>query len=167
MRISVLSSRELQATLVALKSLDRDTRGHIRRELKSMAAPEWKQAVAERARTRLQQRVLASTARVAVSDQNVTLKAAHIGRSLSGGGKPSELYGPAEFGAAPSKITYTRRSKRGGSHRVTRTSGTQFTAPNRSGNAVYPAAANIIPRFASLLVQTVVRGMHDAFEGKS
>lgn len=165
-RISVFNSRELQAVLVAMKALDRDTKKHIRRELKSMAEPEWKEAVAANAEGRLEQRVLASTARVAVSDQNVQLKSAAIGRSMSGGAKPSEIYGPVEFGSGLRKTTYSRRSKNGGSHKVTRTTGRQFRPPTRSGWVVYPAAARLIPRIAALYVQTLVRGVHEAFESR-
>lgn len=165
LRINVYGSRELQAILSAMRVLDRDTKGHIRRETKAIADTEWRRAVAERAGTRLEQRVLASTARATASDQNVTLKSAHIGRSLSGGLKPSEHYAAVEFGAnRGSYTTYTRRSQRGGTHKVKRRTANQLRNRNRDGYAVYPAAAEIIPRIASLWVQTVTRGIHEAFE---
>lgn len=167
LRISVWNSKELQAALSALNVLDRDTLGHIRRETKAMAQSEWKEAVAATADTRLEQRVLASTARATASNQNVTLKSAHIGRSLSGGAKPSEIYHAVEFGASQSKVeTYQRRSKNGGTHQVKRHTTRQLRPRNRKGYAVYPAAAQIIPRLASLWVQTITRGIHEAFEGR-
>lgn len=166
LRISVWNSRELRAVLSALGSLDREVQGHIRRETKSMAETAWKQAVAERASTRLEQRVLASTARAQASNQNVMLRSAHIGRSLSGGLKPSEHYHAVEFGSGRrgSYDTYTRRSKRGGTHQVRRRTTNQLRNRNRDGYAVYPAAAELIPRIASLWVQTTMRAIHEAFE---
>lgn len=164
LRISVWRSPELRAALSALRVLDRDVKRHIRRETKAMVDTEWRRAVAERADTRLAQRVLASTARAQVSDQNVMLRSAHIGRSLSGGLKPSEHYGAVEFGSGLTRKTYTRRSKNGGTHKVTRTIGRAFPPPNREGWTVYPAAAEIIPRIASLWVQTITRGIYEAFE---
>lgn len=168
LRISVYGSRELQAVLSAMRALDRDTKGHLRRETKRMAEAEWQRAVAEHANTKLEQRVLASTARAAASDRNVTLKSAAIGRSLSGGLKPSEHYAAVEFGSGNrgTYTTYTRRSRRGGTHKVKRRAANQLRNRNSNGYVVYPAAANIIPRIASLWVQTFVRGIHEAFEGR-
>ncbi len=165
LRISVHSSRQIQATIRATKNVPRELRKQIRQHTRQMVVPEWQKAVAEHATTRLESRVLGSTARALVSDQNVTLKAAHIGRSLSGGLKPSELWWAVEFGAnRDQRRGYTGR--RGNTtfqvrdRRTTR----QLRPRNRRGYVVYPAAANIIPRIAALWVQTVARTIHEAFE---
>lgn len=165
MRISVLNSSKLQATLLALRGFDRNMQGQVRRATKEIGQPEWQAAVRSEASTRLEQRGLADTARVAVSNQNVTLKSAAVGRPLSrGGARPSEVSSAVEFGAAENRVTYMAMSKRGKRFRVTRNTHAQFKPVNRKGYAVYPAAAGIIPRFAALWTQTVVRTFYETWE---
>jgi hypothetical protein len=166
MRISIFASKELQAVAGAMRVLDRETKKAIRKQTKDMIAPEWQRAVAENVTTRLEARVLERTARVRVSDQNVTLSSASVGRSLSGGLKPSESFAAVEFGADDEKVTYTATSRRGRSFQVTRNTRGQLRNRNRKGYVVYPAAADIIPRLASLWVQTVMRGTYDALEAR-
>lgn len=166
MRISIFASKELQAVVGALRNLDRETKKTIRKETKNMTAKAWEQAVAEQASTRLESRVLVRTARVRVSDQNVTLSSASIGRSLTGGLKPSESFAAVEFGAADQKVTYTATSRRGRSFQVTRNTRGQLRPRNNKGYVVYPAAAQVIPRIASLWVQTVMRGTYEALEAR-
>lgn len=161
MRISVLNSKELLATTLALRSFDRTLQGTVRKVTKLIGQPEWQKAVGGNVHTRFEQRVLGDTARMAVSNQNVTLRAGHIGRRLSGGGRPTELYGAAEFGANVRQETVTRQGTT-----YARTGGRQFRRSNRKGYAVYPAAARMIPRFAALWVQTTVRTLHEALEAK-
>ncbi len=166
MRISIFASKELQAVAGAMKNLDRETKKAIRKETKDMTTSEWQRAVAQNTSTRLEARVLERTARVRVSDQNVTLSSASIGRALSGGLKPSEGFAGVEFGAADEKVTYTATSRRGRTFRVTRNTRAQLRPRNNKGYVVYPAAAQIIPRIASLWVQTVMRGTYEALEAR-
>lgn len=168
LRVSAYSSRELLAVLRGLRNLDRETKKHLRRSLKAIAEQAWKQTLAQHANTRLEQRVLVDTARVRVSDQNVRLTSASLSRSLSGGLKPSENYGPVEFGAAPRPGATERvRSRKGKEFERNRDPHRPFKAPTRTGNVVYPSAASVIPRILAMYVQTFVRGIHDALEGKS
>jgi hypothetical protein len=155
LRISVFNSKELQGTIVALKRLDKELAKQIRRAVKALGQPEWQQALAKEADTERQTVVLVRTARVAVSNQNVTLSSATVGRSLQGGAKPSDIAHSDEFGA-------DRDFRRGKRH--TRR---QFKPRNRKGYVVYPAAASFIPRMASLFVATTVRTAHEAFERKT
>lgn len=87
MRISVLNSAKLQATIRAVSSFDRTVQGTIRRVTKLIGQPEWQKAVNGNASTVLERRVLGGTARMTVSNQNVMLRAGHIGRPLTGGGR--------------------------------------------------------------------------------
>lgn len=169
MRISVFASDELAGAILLLKNMDRDLAREIRRAIKGVGQAEWQEAVRGYTATGLEVAVLANTARIAVSDQNVTLTSASIGRSLSGGAKPSEVVKPTEFGAGQDRVaTYTATSKKGKSYQVrNRHTTRQFRAPNRKGYAVYQAAAGIIPRMAALFVQTTVRTFYERFEGKS
>ena len=167
MRISVFASKELAGTILLLKGMDRELAKQTRRAIKTVTQDEWQEAVRGGVASRLETRVLSDTARVAVSDQNVTLKSAAIGRSLAGGDTPSELMHSTEFGADQSATSsYTARSNKGTSFKVTnRHTRRQFRPRNLKGYVVYPAAARIIPRIASLFVQTAVRTFYEQIEG--
>lgn len=168
LRVSAYSSRELLTVLRGLRAIDRDTKRHLRRSLKSMVEQVWKAELAERAGTALERRVLAATGRTRVSDQNVRLTSASLSRSLSGGLKPSESYGPVEFGAHPQPgATERATSRRGKTFTRNRDPHKPFKAPNRRGYVVYPTAAEVIPRILAMYVQTFVRAIHEALEGKS
>jgi hypothetical protein len=167
MRLDALKSRELQATIYALRSVDKTIQKQVRVHTKNVAGREWKQALAERADTRLQQRVIVDTAVVSVSNQNVRVQAAKKGRVLRGGLNPKTDYAPVEFGAQLKKITYDRRGRNGGTHRVTRSSGSQFPRHRgKTGYVFWPAAREMVPRIGSLWVQTTVRTIANALEGK-
>jgi hypothetical protein len=166
LRISVWDSKELQATLLAIRGLEPEMAKQLRRVTKAEVLPMWREAVRGQVTNRMETRVLSDTARVAVSNQNVMLQSARVGRSLSGGYKPSELMGPTEFGA-------DRGFTRG--HSGTSPKGTQYTVKrrhtqrqfrprNKKGYVVYQAAAEVIPRIASLWIQTAVRTVHEQLE---
>lgn len=166
MRITVFGSKELQAVILALKTLDRDTRSEIRKHTKTMATTEWGKALSENASTRLEHRVLVATGRVRVSDQNVTLTSATIGRRLEGGLEPKRDAAAVEFGADPGKIAYEATSRNGRRYTVRRNTRGQLRPRNKKGYVVYPAAASIIPRIASLWIQTAARTIYDKLEGR-
>jgi hypothetical protein len=164
LRISVYSSRELQGLVARLREVPRETQAQIRRATKAVAQPIWQQATLEHVSTRLEQRVLAKTARAAVSNQNVTLQAAGSVKRLSGGLVPAVNYHAVEFGV-PNRDEvrpYEARSKHGRSFTVKRRTRRQLRDRNRQGYVAYPAAADVIPRLASLWVQTAVRTLHEA-----
>jgi hypothetical protein len=165
MRISVFASKEFAAAILALKAMDRELAKQTRAGLKTVSQSEWQEAVRGNVTTRFETRVLSDTARVAVTDQNITLKAAAMGRALSGGIKPTDAAHSAEFGADRAFArTVDGRGKTGTPY--TRRTRAQFKPRNLKGRVVYPAAARVIPRMAALFVQTVVRTTHEAFEGK-
>lgn len=169
MRLSVKESPELLATVLAIRSLDRTLQKTIRQHTKAVVAPAWQAALEERATTRLQRRALSSTSVVAVSNQNVTVKAGSKGRKLSGGFDPKVHKHAAEFGADKTKpTTYKRRNRGsgGGSHSVTRVVTTGLPDRRKGGYVFWPAAAEMTPRLASLWIQTVVRTIAEALEGK-
>jgi len=145
MRISVFNSKELQGTILLLKGLPRDVATEIRKVNKAVIGPVWAEAVRGETQTALQVEVLANTTRVSVSDQNVVLSAGSVGRPLAGGGTPPELAAGTEFGSSRFKQFGTRASK---------------------GKVVMVAAARVIPRIASLWVQTTIRTFYEKFEGK-
>jgi hypothetical protein len=144
-RVSVLNSRELRATVTALKALPRELRKEIRIRTRNVAGPEWSKAMASAADTDQESRVLVKTARINVSDQNIRVRSASSRRKvLSGGLVPITGNKPIEFG---------NRHK-------------QFKPRNRRGYVFYPAAAEMIPRILALWVQTTFRTIAESLEGK-
>ncbi len=166
MRLDVTKSRELQAALLAIRSLDRTLAKTIRQHTKRIAAPEWTRALTRRASTALEQRVLSATAVVTVSDQNVRAQSASKGRPLSGGLNPKTDFPAVEFGASDTPATYQRVSRKGKPHTVTRHTTKQLRPRNPKGYVFYPAAREMVPRLAALWVQTLVRTIATALEGK-
>lgn len=164
--IDVRESRELLATIYAIRAVDKTLQKIIRRETKAIAQPEWKKALAERADTRLEHRALVDTAVTTISNQNVRMQSASKGRALSGGFQPKVDYHAAEYGADQSRqITYQRTTK-GNRHTVTRRLGNTLKSRNRRGYVFTPAAREMVPRLAALWVQTTVRTIATALEGK-
>lgn len=167
MRIDVTKSRELLATIYAIRSVDKTLQKQIRSQTKRVAEPEWRKALAERADTRLEHRVIVGTSVVSVSNQNVRVQAAGKGRALRGGFQPKRDYNAVEFGANTGKSTYNRRSRNGGTHKVTRVVNTQFKPhAGKRGYVFWPAAREMVPRMGRLWVQTTVRTIANALEGK-
>jgi hypothetical protein len=162
MRIDMRASRELTATVLAIRALDRTIQKMIRQQTKRITAPEWRGALSERADSRLQHAALVDTSAVAVSNQNIRLQSANKGRALSGGFNPKTDWYAAEFGGDQGKTTtYTRAG-----HRVTRHTTRQLPTRRKAGHVFYPATAEMIPRIAALWVQTTVRTIATAFEGR-
>jgi hypothetical protein len=172
LRIDVHSSRQLQAVVLAVRGASTEVSRQYRQALKAMTDAAWTEEIRGRVTSRLQSRVLLDTARTRVSNQNVQLSVGTVGRALSkrtggrGAATPAELVRAAEFGGSQRYSDYDRRSRRGRAHDVRRRTLTGWGEHNRKGNAVYPALGAIVPRVASLMVQTCVRTLHDAFEGK-
>ncbi|MGV8973384.1 MAG: hypothetical protein ACOH10_13765 [Rhodoglobus sp.] len=166
MRISVFNSAELQSVILAMKGMDRELAKQIRAANKRVIQPVWQEGVRGNAMTRQEVRVLANTARAQVSDQNITLQAAGIGKALSGGAKPAAIAHSVEFGADRSaRSTYSARSSKGRPYTVhNRRTRAQFRPRNLKGYTAYAAAAASIPRYASLWVQTTIRTFIELIE---
>lgn len=162
-RISVFESKELQGVLLLLKGLDRETAKQIRTATRMIGQPEWRSALAQNSHTRLENRVLVESGRLAVSNQNVTMRAGHLSKRLAGGARLSDVAHSAEFGANTEAVQDVRSSRGKQYRRHTRR---QFRKRRRTGYVFYPAVASIIPRLASLWVQTTVRTFLEAMEGK-
>lgn len=149
--------------LLAIKRAPREIQGEIRKHTRALGGQEWQQALAQEAMTRLEHRVLVSTARVTVSNQNIRLSSATVGKKLRGGLNPKTQYGGVAFGGNQGRrASYTATSRRGRSYQVrNRRTQVQLRPFNRTGYVFYPAAAGFIPRVASLWAQTTVRTFCD------
>lgn len=161
MRISVFESRHLQGTILALKGMDRELAAQVRKAVRTVTESEWKADLAKQAETLLEQRVLVDTARVSVTNQNVTLKAGQMSKRLASGTPRSELTPAVEWGANPARKV--RSTSRAGSA-YTRRVGTAFEDRKPKGHVVHPAAAQAIPRLAALFVATTVRTFNELIE---
>lgn len=165
--IDIYESRELQAAVLGLRRASKDMQSQVRKQTREKLLPEWQKGLAERAETRLEHRVLVDTGRVKMSNQNVRLSSATVGRKLSGGLDIKTQYAAVAFGVDRAKTTtYEGRSRKGKTYRATRHTRAQLRPRRRNGYVAYPAAKALIPRFASLWVQTVVRSFYDGIEGK-
>lgn len=159
-RISVLVSKELQALLGAVRELPREVNQQIRKQTRPMVEPVWQESVRANVSDAPETRVLADTARAAVSDSNVMLRSGGIGKSKNG--TPNYLRAlPTEFGADRNATTSVTNRKGTTFQRHTKR---QFKFPRSRGYVVYPAAREVIPRIASLWAQTAARAVHEMFE---
>lgn len=162
--VDVFESRELQYTLAALKVLPRELTKQTRKHTKKLADVEWQKGLQKQAATPLQRAVLARTAVTSATNSNVAMKSATKGR-MSSGLPTSILAAGAEFGGDPNAYSrYSRRSKNGGSHTVTRRTMRGFGYHRSRGRLVFPVAQNIAPRIGSIFVQTLLRTTAETFE---
>lgn len=165
--IDVRGSDELQAAATALGLLDKSVNSEVGTYLKSEMGPSWQPAVSANARRTLDTLVLADTATMAASGMTAQLKSAAKGGKLSGGFPITQAkpygYGTIEFGTNREKVkTYTQRTKHG-TRNVTRHTARQMPPRVSKGRVVYPAAAEFVPRVASLMVQTIIRTFYECF----
>jgi hypothetical protein len=155
----------LRAVVLALKATDKATRSDISRETRTTLNSVWREAVATHAGgNRMDGLTFVKGARIAAGNPSRAM-AATSRRALSGGFTP-DIHGRLlEFGADPNKTaTYSRKSRGGKSHRVTRHTTRGLPARNRRGRVVYPAFAEVAPRMVSMWVQITVRNIHKALE---
>ncbi len=164
--IDVRASRELLATILAIRSLDKTLRKTIRQHTKTLGQPEWQRTLAERVDSRMQHRMLVDTAVLTPSDNGIRLQSASKGRALSGGLNPKQDAYVAEFGVEAKTTTYNRKSRNGGTHQVRRRVTNGLPARNAKGHVFFPGAHEFAARAMSLWVQTVVRTIINAAEGK-
>lgn len=160
-QISLLVDSPLRTVNLAFRGLDSDVRKQITKQTKAVISPVWADAVREHTTSRMEVRVLAGTARTSVSGLNVKLLSGG-GKRLSSGTPTADLVNGTAFGASPTRLQ-TVRSRRGNKYK--RRMGDRFNRPRRGGYVVYPAASEIIPRVASLVVQTTIRTVHETIEG--
>lgn len=179
--INVRSSQELQAVLLSIRSAPKNIQQNIKQYAKADIVPAWQQELADQEHDSLQARLLIGTGRATVTNTTVNLRSGGVNASVSGGlstdyvnknaGGDSNPYSyrAAEFGANQylTNKSYTSHSKKGNAYQVkNRHTQRQLLPRNEKGYVVFPAARAVIPRVAALWTSTVIRTMHDAFEGK-
>ena len=153
----------LRGVVLALKAVDKPVRADISKQTRGTLNPVWREAVATRARTRMDAAVFGKGARIAAGNPARAV-AASSRRALSGGFVPDRDGRALEFGADRGAVTTYRRRTKHGTHNVTRHTRRGLPPRNRKGRVVYPAFAEFGPRLASMWVQIVVRNIHEALE---
>lgn len=144
------------------RALPRELKNDIRRWQRSEANPIWREEIASRPKTGLQEAVFRSGNSVRAG-AIIELTAGNSARKMRGGGTPRELAAPAEFGTTRHD-KYTRYYRQG--HVVVRRTARGLPARDRKGYVAYPAAERAIKRIAQLAVQVAVRRIHEAAEGR-
>lgn len=164
--LSVRDSKALEASVLALKRMDRTLRNDINRSTKAMLDPLWKDAVGRNARTATDRLVIVKGTRVKAGNPPVAI-AATSRKALSGGLVAADQWPVIEFGGTYNKVTtYDRVSPKGKHHRVTRHTARQLPARVKTGRVAYKALAEVTPRVVSLWVQMIVAKTYEAIEGR-
>jgi hypothetical protein len=163
--IKVGDDARLDAVVFGLKLVGRDVRNQINRTTRAELKPIWQQEIAKQLAGK-HPFTVAMLGKGLVSGGNPpTMRAATSRRALSGGLIPDKDYFLAEFGGRSTLFSkYTRRSKNGVQHSVSRRTMLGLPPTIRRGRVAYPAAAETAPRMASLWVQTFVRSVYEAVE---
>lgn len=156
----------IRAAVLALKAADRGLRSEINKATRTTMTPVWKDLISTRARTSQSKKVLNAGVRIKAGNPPAGV-AASSKRKLRGGLVPADSWQAIEFGAPDKVTTYTRKSRNGGTHEVTRHTTRQLPTRAPKGHVVYPAVKAFVPRLVSLWVQTIVRTYYDAAEEAS
>ncbi|KFD43153.1 hypothetical protein IU11_14015 [Cellulosimicrobium sp. MM] len=151
---------QLYQRAAKMEGVDAEIRSALSRHVPSIAASVWTQPkVLQAARTRMDRAALAGTA-VRASARSTTLRAATSPRI------PVPAYA-VEFGDGNNtKETYTRRSPKSRTHRVTRNTQAQLPRRDRRGRVVFKYGAEAVRRLMSAYAQTIARTLHETLEGK-
>lgn len=169
MRVSVLGSKELQATILLLEQADTSLRKEIYGRARAAILPEWNEMLLTRLGTTknhaFRSRLYLNT-RVRTGTDRIGVEAATRGtKTVSGGLVPSHDYYLAEFGATPRDAEV--RGRRGNTtYTYTRKINTWSDGRSKKGAVAYPVAQMVFARVLKLWVSTVVRTYYDAFDGK-
>ncbi len=154
--LDVQKSRELQAALLAMKSVDRSVRNDINKTARTRLKPIWTEALSFNARDRMSQAVIVKGSRVAVTARQVRLMAATSRRPLRGGLVPDQQWTNVEFGANDRKKTFKQRSRRGRTYERTATINRQFPQRSKNGRIAFDAASHTGTQLVALWVHSIV-----------
>lgn len=144
-----------------MKGLDRDIAAAVRKYVRGQVLPIWRESLAREASTTLENDVLVSSARVTVTDKQVTLKSGALATKLSGGALVYEVAHGTEFGAKQNKSVSVTNAE-GTTYR--RRVGRAFKPQKKGGYVAWPAVAGSVPRIAAVWVGTIFRQVHETFE---
>jgi hypothetical protein len=161
----------LRATVLALKASGKDIKKQINDETRGTLNGPWREAIATHAGgSRMDNLVFGKGARIAAGNpaRLVSTSSRRPLRKGLNGFVPDSMGRLLEFpvGTAGKTSTYERTFKGGKRHKVTRRTMTGLPSRRPGGRVVYPAVAEVMPRFVSMWVQIVVRNIHESLDGK-
>ena len=170
MGVTVWDSKELQATIIALKIVGKDLRKEILKRTRELILKDWDTAVADEISTVggdiYGTRLTMRNTRVKVGTQGFTLQAATRGtKATSGGLISSKHYYLAEFGA-DKKVVPVNGRRGATSYQYKRTVNTGFQRRVKNGRYAFKAAGKIMNRALALYTQTTIQMVYEAFERK-
>jgi hypothetical protein len=154
--LDVRKSRELQATILALRGAQREIRLGINKQARAQIRPLWQSELNARARDEMTRRIIVAGARANPTDRGFTLQAATSRRPLSGGLVPALEWAGAEFGARSRVVEVTQRSRAGRTYKRPLTINRQFAGRQSEGMVAFDAASTVGTRLVALWVHTVV-----------
>lgn len=169
-RVAPASRKRVDDVRRAFRVLPKDFKNALRKAQRAEVGPIWKRevdAMVARAPYRQQQVIFRTGTRVKAGLPMYLIAGAGT-RPLSGGGYPTDLDTAYEFGKSnrEQRKTYTRRSRKGGSQRVTRRTSRQLPRRASGGYVVYPALSKAIPQIISTWVSAVNQAIYDAIDGR-
>ncbi|ARU50151.1 hypothetical protein CBR64_00090 [Cellulosimicrobium cellulans] len=152
---------QLYQRAAAMEGAEARVRAALATYAPSIAARIWtEQSVMKYATTRMDRAALAGT----------SVRASARSTTFSGATRPSiPGLDPAavEFGDGNQQpVTYRRRSRKGGTHQVTRNTQAQLPARNRRGRVIFRYGREAVRRQMSAYAQTIARTLHELLEGK-
>jgi hypothetical protein len=150
------------------RQLPRELKNDLRRVQRAQSLPIWREEInARKDVTPVASRVYKSGISVKTG-ANLVLTAKGSTRKIGSRKIPQNaLLGAAEFGSTPSNYTkYYRVSPDGKRHVVTRRTRRGLPQHRRTGYVAVPAGKAAVSRIQSLTIQTTIKRIHDAAEGK-
>lgn len=166
--LSVKGSKQLQAIVLALKTVEPNLRPEMYARTRQHILPDWTSKIQERINAQPYSKLntaLMKGQRVSVGTQGVSVLAAQSTKGVSKGSTltPAKNWAAAEFGTKPrvAQISGRRGETQYGYQRRIMTG---FLANNRKGKFAFRTAEEIISRSVALWVQTVVQVISEAVE---
>lgn len=156
LKINAAASREIQATILAIRAADKDLRREMHAGVRSEVGGLWLPALGARAASRQDRAVIMRGARVESRQDGMRLRAAGSGRFMRGGMVPNLEWYTVEFGARNHRGQVSRRTRKSGT--VTYTAILSRGVPNRvrDGRIAFDAASEIVTRAVGVWVRTIV-----------
>lgn len=167
--LSVKGSKELQAVVLALKTVDKNLRPEMYARTRQHILPDWSSSIQNKisgqGKTRLNTALLMKGVRATVGTQGVGVVAAASTKAIRKGSTltPAQNWPAAEFGAKP-RVANIQGRRGETRYNYKRTINTQFLPNNRKGKFAFRAANEIVSRSVALWVQTVVQVISEAVE---
>jgi hypothetical protein len=161
--IDVRESRELSAILLARSRISSEVNKEINAATRRELGDAWKPALARRAVTSLEKRIILPGAKARVHNQGFSMQAATSRRALPNGLVPSEDWAGAEFGARSKRVDVQVRGQRGTFTRKTIVN-RQFKGRQKHGRIAFDAASELGTKLVATWVRATVDVLRDVFE---